>query len=149
LLDAVVLTETEALADLAQRFVESGVLEACAIDDGLELPHDLANTSPHCCRCCCCCCYLKSIFEGLRDDQPLLAVEVRVIPARGLRTACMPMLVALATEIGQTQVPRAARVQGATGWGALQPVAQQLEVPDSRLPHEINHATRIVTCDGT
>ncbi len=85
--DAVVTTETEALADLAQRFVESGVLEACAIDDGLELPHNLANTSPHCCRCrcrCCCrccCCYLESIFEGLRDDQPLLAVEVRVIPA--------------------------------------------------------------------
>jgi hypothetical protein len=86
LADAVVLAETEALADLAQRFVESGVLEACAIDDGLELPHNLANTSLHCCcrrrsRRCCCCRYLKSIFEGLRDDQPLLAVEVCVIPA--------------------------------------------------------------------
>jgi len=79
--------ETEALVDLAQRFVKSGVLQACAIDDGLQLPHNLKNKSPHCCCCCCCrrhcCCwsYLESIFEGLRDDQPLLAVEVRVIPA--------------------------------------------------------------------
>ena len=33
--------EMEALVDLAQRFVKSSVLEACAIDDGLQLPHNL------------------------------------------------------------------------------------------------------------
>ncbi len=79
----VIVNEMEALSDLAQRIVERTVLEACAVDDVLKLPHNLTNKSPR--RCCRHprSCYLESIFEGLRDDEPLLTIEMHMIPVEG------------------------------------------------------------------